>query len=146
MTYDPNWLALFEKAAETLLQFLGDACLEAHDIGSTSVPGLSAKQDIDMLLIIDDLGKILALEKLENVFCSEWKITLRYGFSKNTASHKVNFHVTEKDHGFKELNLLFRDYLRTHENIKKKYEALKLSIDANPEKHVREQGRFAKYT
>lgn len=144
--YDPNWPVLFEKEAAALREFLGEACLEVHHIGSTAVPDLSAKQDIDMVLIIDDLERSLQLEKIGFSFRGEWNIPLRYGFSKNTESHKVNLHVTEKDHGFKELNLLFRDYLRMHENIKKQYEALKLSLAANPENHVRGQGRFAKYT
>lgn len=41
--YDPQWPELFEAEAEQIKQALGDNCVTIHHIGSTSVPGLSAK-------------------------------------------------------------------------------------------------------
>ncbi len=40
--YDSQWPALFEHAAEQIRGVLGDAALEIHHVGSTSVPGLMA--------------------------------------------------------------------------------------------------------
>ena len=47
--YDPAWPDAFEREAERLRTILGDALVAVHHVGSTSVPGLSAKPIIDLL-------------------------------------------------------------------------------------------------
>jgi GrpB-like predicted nucleotidyltransferase (UPF0157 family) len=52
--YDPQWPALFEQAAEQIREALGDAALQIHHVGSTSVPGLMAKPRLDINLVVAD--------------------------------------------------------------------------------------------
>lgn len=45
---------MFEREAARVRKLLGDRVLQLEHIGSTSVPGLSAKPIIDMLLVLAD--------------------------------------------------------------------------------------------
>jgi GNAT superfamily N-acetyltransferase len=110
------------------------------------VPGLSAKDTIDILCIVNDLSSSLALQELGYVFKGELNIPLRYYFSKDTPTLKVNLHVVESDHGFIKLNLCFRDYLKNNEKARLDYEALKYYLVQDPVNFERVRGRFPKYT
>ena len=52
--YSPAWAAQFKAEAARVARALGDALLEVHHIGSTSVPGLAAKPVIDMMPVVRD--------------------------------------------------------------------------------------------
>jgi len=56
--YDPSWPELFEVEAERIKQALGHNCIRIHHIGSTSIPGLSAKPVIDMLPVVRDIQEV----------------------------------------------------------------------------------------
>ena len=47
-TYDPGWPARFESEAARLRNALGELALRIEHVGSTSVPGLHAKNIIDI--------------------------------------------------------------------------------------------------
>jgi GrpB-like predicted nucleotidyltransferase (UPF0157 family) len=52
--YDPAWPAQFARLAAQIRAALGDKALLLEHVGSTSVPGLSAKPVIDMVLAVPD--------------------------------------------------------------------------------------------
>jgi len=52
--YDPAWPSLFTRLAKQIHEALGDTILLLEHVGSTSVPGLSAKPIIDMVLAVAD--------------------------------------------------------------------------------------------
>ncbi len=52
--YDPSWPERFEREAERIAAALGERALLIEHVGSTSVPGLSAKPTIDVLLVVAD--------------------------------------------------------------------------------------------
>lgn len=52
--YDPDWPQQFEKVAAEIDEVLSDDVVLLEHVGSTSVPGLSAKPIIDMLLVVRD--------------------------------------------------------------------------------------------
>jgi hypothetical protein len=52
--YDPDWPRLFEREAERIRDVLGERVVQLEHVGSTSVPGLSAKPIIDVLLVVPD--------------------------------------------------------------------------------------------
>ena len=140
--YDPNWPYIFEKEAVLIRKALGDNCLQVHHIGSTSVPGLAAKEDIDICVVVQYLQK-----SLENyAFKGEINIPLRYFFNKNTAESKVNLHMVESDHGFLALNLSFIGYLRSHDDARLAYAGLKQDLLKKPEAYMRTNMRFSGYT
>jgi GrpB-like predicted nucleotidyltransferase (UPF0157 family) len=54
--YDESWPAGFEQMVARIRTALGEAVLELHHVGSTSVPGLPAKPIIDIDLVVADPG------------------------------------------------------------------------------------------
>jgi GrpB-like predicted nucleotidyltransferase (UPF0157 family) len=52
--YDPEWPRLFEREAARIGAALGDRAFVLEHAGSTSVPGLSAKPKIDIVLGVAD--------------------------------------------------------------------------------------------
>ena len=52
--YDTAWPALFAEEAKRIREVLGDRIALLEHVGSTSVPGLSAKPIIDMVLAVAD--------------------------------------------------------------------------------------------
>lgn len=135
VSYDSSWPQKFEIEENHIKNFLKHHALALHHIGSTSIKGLAAKKDIDILLIVTDLQKSLLLKEIGYVFKGELNIPLRYFFSKKSEDSKVNLHVVEPDHGFIALNLAFRDYLRKHPESCREYEKLKFEILKDPKNH-----------
>lgn len=50
--YDPDWPALYDNFHEMITRVLGDDILSIDHIGSTAVPGLSAKPIIDITITV----------------------------------------------------------------------------------------------
>lgn len=144
--YDPNWPNAFEKEAELIRQALGGNCLAIHHIGSTSVPGLSAKPKIDVIAVVQD--SLLARDQLEKIgiqYRGEYNIPLHYGFSKR-GDIDLNLHVYEEFHPETELNLCFRDYLRNHTNKRDDYARLKEELIQDESSFTKENSPFTNYT
>jgi len=144
--YSPEWLRIFEQEAASLRTILGAHCLHIHHFGSTSVPGLISKENIDILCVVDKLKESLNLQNFNYLFKGELNIPLRYHFSKKTSHSKINLHVVEQDNGFINLNLTFRDYLRTHPEDRKAYGELKQKILEHPQAHTRDKSGFPLYS
>lgn len=144
--YDPNWPHIYEKEAALIRQALGGNCLAIHHIGSTSVPGLSAKPKIDVIAVVQD--PLLARDQLEKIgiqYRGEYNIPLHYGFSKR-GDIDLNFHVYEEAHPEIELNLCFRDYLRNHINKRDEYARLKEELIQDESSFTKENSPFTNYT
>ena len=56
--YDDRWPEMFEAESLLIKTLLGGVAKDVHHIGSTSVPGLSAKPVIDMLLEVSDINEL----------------------------------------------------------------------------------------
>src|SRR3954452_2636022 len=52
--YDPEWPRLYEREARRTRAALGDRAIVLEHAGSTSIPGLSAKPKIDIVLGVAD--------------------------------------------------------------------------------------------
>lgn len=144
--YNPHWPQIYAAEALRIQHTLGNNFCEIHHIGSTAIPGLSAKDHIDILCIVNNLSDSLCLNQLGYEFKGELNIPLRYYFSKSTKDLKVNLHAVNPGHGFIELNLCFRDYLRKNEAPRLAYENLKLQLLQDPASFERSNGGFANYT
>ncbi len=141
--YNPEWPSLFEKEATRIKKALGDNCIAIHHIGSTSVPGLAAKPIIDCIVEVKDMHNIIeALQALEYRCRGEYNIPFRLFFS----TPNFNLHIYEKGHPEIELNLTFRDYLRTHPEARDAYAQLKTSLLTHPDALQKNAMGFAYYT
>jgi len=127
--YNPDWPRLFEVESTQLRQALGENCVAVHHVGSTAVPGLCAKPKIDIILVAKD--KTLIVQDLENLgyeYRGEFNIPFHMGFRKRPPLSNINLHIYEEGNPEVELNLLFRDYLRTHSEAREEYATLKLNL------------------
>lgn len=50
--YNSSWPQLFEAEALGVKKALGESCVAVHHVGSTAVPGLSAKPTIDIIVVV----------------------------------------------------------------------------------------------
>jgi len=143
--YDPSWPDQYKDEKQKIVDFLGNAVLAIEHVGSTSVPGMVAKKDIDIVLMIDKLENAKQLEKIGYTFKGEYNVPLRAFLSKNTEDRKVNLHVCEKDHGFFKLQVCFRDYLRAHPEAAKEYSELKTTIVKRDDAGKKHRGWISTY-
>ncbi|GKK04001.1 hypothetical protein NUBL21985_46300 [Klebsiella pneumoniae] len=98
--YDEMWPALFENERTLLQMTLGKVISRIHHIGSTSVPGLSAKPVIDILIEVANLEELdslnQAMEGIGYTVRGENGILNRRYFTKggNQRSHHIHAFAT----------------------------------------------------
>lgn len=145
--YDPQWPKIFEDEARLIRYALNDACLHIYHVGSTAVPGLDAKPVIDMILVARDFDFVIkSLETLSYPFKGELNIPCRRFFSKKVDGKDFHIHAYEQGHPEVALNLMFRDYLRSHPCIRDSYAALKRELVSQEKMHIKSNAAFTGYT
>jgi GrpB-like predicted nucleotidyltransferase (UPF0157 family) len=126
--YNDNWPKIFEQEAVSIKQALGDNCIKIHHVGSTSVPGLSAKPIIDIIAVTKvPENTIKPLELLGFNYKGEYNIPMHFGFNKKEDT-QINLHVYEQGNAEIKLNIMFRDYLRKYPEICQEYVELKNNL------------------
>ena len=130
--YDAKWPELFLELGTTLREALGEIALRIDHIGSTSIPGLDAKPIIDVQISIVSFEPLnryrVPLEDLGFVFReNNPDLTKRY-FREMPGKRRIHIHVRERGSWAEQFALLFRDYMRTHEEAVKNYAALKYRL------------------
>ncbi|MEH7441782.1 GrpB family protein [Bacillus sp. JJ1122] len=129
--YQEEWKQLFENEKECLKNIFHPNNVDIHHIGSTSVPGLSAKPIIDILLAADKLADIDQATAQIVTAGYEAKgengIPGRRYFQKSDKNgiRKVHLHAFVKGSHELQRHLVFRDYLFEHPEEAKKYAAIK---------------------
>jgi GrpB-like predicted nucleotidyltransferase (UPF0157 family) len=135
--YDDSWPKLAAKEITIICDLLPKINFEIEHIGSTAIPGLSAKPIIDLLIGVDNLTDAkLFIEPLENIGYSYWRTNPKQWhlyFVKGLPlaggtgrTHHV--HIYEKTHEDFHGKLIFRDYLRTHSDAAQEYFLLKKNL------------------
>jgi GrpB-like predicted nucleotidyltransferase (UPF0157 family) len=129
--YSAEWPATAERELDRLVHALDGLVVTGHHIGSTAVPGLSAKPVIDLLLVVREVA---GLDDHESVLrhlgyrCrGENGISGRryYTLDDDTGLRRFQVHCFTPESGEIERHLAFRDYLRTHHEAARAYEAEK---------------------
>jgi len=139
--YDPEWPALFAREEARIRAALGDRALRVEHIGSTSVPGLPAKPLIDIILAVrdsaDEPSYVPDLEAAGYVLRVRepgwYERRLFKGPEYNT-----NVHAYGVDGGADEISrmVMFRDWLRTHDDERELYERTKRELAQRVWRHV----------
>lgn len=143
--YTPAWADQYTQEAKHLARILGENLLEIHHMGSTAVPGLSAKPIIDILCVVQDLSQCILLTDYNYKFMGEFHIPCHYGFNRKAPHPKINLHIVTPHHGFIALNLSFRDALRQNKDLRLTYDALKTDLAKDPASQ-KFLGQWKKYT
>ena len=137
--YDPAWASMFVQQAKRIRQALGVRVLLLEHAGSTSVPNLSAKPVIDMILAVADSADEPAYAALLETYGYVLRIREPDWFEHRLLKAPdidANLHVFSW--GCPEIDrmLMFRDWLRTHTDDRDLYEATKHELAARTWKYV----------
>ena len=141
--YNPKWAEEFESIKSSLQEILGDLALRIDHIGSTSVPGLGAKDIIDLQITVKELDDRIRQRLIdagykywgtlahdhvpegENTSPERWE---KVFFNQPEGQRPANIHVRIEGNPNQLYPLLFRDYLRAHPNTAKSIEIIKREI------------------
>jgi GrpB-like predicted nucleotidyltransferase (UPF0157 family) len=130
--YQPDWPAQFQREVELLYPVFRKCWIAVYHIGSTSIPGMSAKPILDIMPIVEDVQKVDTLQEpladLGYIAEGEYGIEGRRYFHKGELVHFVHIHAFPPTSSHVERHILFRDYLRSHVQDAKAYETLKLGL------------------
>lgn len=128
--YDPDWPARYERLAAGIRAALGGAVLELAHVGSTSVPGLAAKDVIDLALTVadpaDEAAYVPALEPLGYVLTVR-EPSFHQHRCLRLAEPRANLHVWGPGSPEAIRQRMFRDWLRAHPEDRAVYEAAKFA-------------------
>lgn len=130
---DPAWPRRFAALAAELRAVLGDQAERIDHIGSTSVPGLGAKDVIDIQV------SVVALEPHAAVGAAlvgqGWSFMAdnpdhrkRFYFRRGDGLPDANLHVRRTGEFSQQASLLFRDHLRADATARARYEATKRAL------------------
>lgn len=148
--YDPSWPERYERARETIVSALAGLDVHVEHIGSTSVPGLGARNGIDILIglwasLDETAGVEACVERLQS-------IGFNHHFSQPGWTHLsgngCKLHLTPIGSTLWSEQILFRDYLRRHPEAASAYERLKLDLTrqhgADGTKYVEDKTAFVR--
>ena len=140
-SYQPHWVNEFTRIARRIRNLAGHAAIRIDHIGSTAIPGLGAKDVIDIQITVSDLDDVDAMTKAlrDAGFCQgdifqydvfhgkpETDPELRKLFMREPrGDRRAHIHIREFGRFNQRYALLFRDYLRSSENVRAEYELLK---------------------
>lgn len=145
VSYNPSWPGEFQKIARVLRSALADLALRIDHIGSTSVPGLAAKDRIDIQVTVESLNtpvedalNQVGYQRLEYLAdhhprrmeaqAGDWS---KWFFKPPLDQRPTNLHVHVAGRPNQRYALLFRDYLRTYPATADAYAELKRRLAGN---------------
>jgi GrpB-like predicted nucleotidyltransferase (UPF0157 family) len=129
--YDPAWPVMFEREEARVRAALGDRVRRLEHVGSTSVPGLSAKPVVDMVLAVPDSSDEAAY--LPDMEAAGYILRIR---EPDWFEHRlfkrddtvIGLHTFSDGSSEIRKMLLFRDWLRAHDDDRDLYERTKLEL------------------
>lgn len=131
LPYDKVWAQNFSNIKDELQSDLGNLSLGIEHIGSTSVPGLSAKPIIDIDVIIRDyslFGDVVdVLRSIGYRHEGDQGVIGREAFKYDGKEHlqKHHLYVCPQDSPELKRHIAFRDYLRSHPKAVREYGRIK---------------------
>lgn len=141
---DPTWAVQGERLLGRIRRVMGDRLIRSDHHGSTSVPGLPAKDVIDVQLVVADLA---AAEEVAGELAEvglvrlpdRWWDVDRDGVERDKVlaanadpGRAVNCHIRPVASPAWRDGLLLRDWLRAHPVAVAEYAALKRDLAAQP--------------
>lgn len=130
MESDPTWPRSFEVERRALAEALRALVVDGiHHVGSTSVPGLSAKPIIDILVGVESLERarpVITLVAPLGYGYFPYRANDMHWFCKPDHGHRTHhLHLDPARSDQFQSELAFRDYLRAHPATSTAYANLK---------------------
>ena len=133
--YNPEWPRMYRDEATRLEALLGDEIIAIHHIGSTSIPGMSAKPIIDILVEVHQIDRIdecieILIQK-GYLPKGEAGITGRRFVIRGDEENRLcHVHIFPRGHPDIARHIYFRDYLIAHPQEANHYSSLKVILAA----------------
>ncbi|MFH0873736.1 MAG: GrpB family protein [Candidatus Komeilibacteria bacterium] len=131
MPYQKDWPKQYNHEEKIINRVFGELAVSIEHIGSTSVEGMWAKPQIDILVIVNDLNTVDPLIQLmesqgynyQPEFC---KFNERY-FTRDAPSGErlVSVHVMQPDNPEAQSHIYLREYLKSHPEEREIYSRVK---------------------
>jgi GrpB-like predicted nucleotidyltransferase (UPF0157 family) len=133
VVYDPAWPARFARESARLTGALGTTIARLEHVGSTSVPGLAAKDIVDILLLVDSFEPESRyhpqLEQLDYHYRPDDEPNHRFYYLQTTNGKRlVHLHVCLSGGAWERELVDFRDRLRADRRLAADYERLKRDL------------------
>jgi GrpB-like predicted nucleotidyltransferase (UPF0157 family) len=130
--YDDRWPIDFEEIARPVRVAVADLDAQVEHVGSTSVPGLSAKPIIDVDVVVSSAADVpMAIDRLRSlgyVYQGDKGIGGREAFMWPRGARPHHLYVVVRGSGPHLDHLRFRNYLRDHPDVAREYAVLKASL------------------
>jgi GrpB-like predicted nucleotidyltransferase (UPF0157 family) len=130
--YDPEWPELFRQIAEPVRHALGKIAVAVEHVGSTSVPGLTAKPVIDVDVVVSSAEDVPAaierLRELGYVYQGDKGIPGREAFMWPPHAPRHHLYVVVEGSNPHVDHIRFRDYHRDHPEVAREYAQLKRAL------------------
>ncbi|MBX2837042.1 MAG: GrpB family protein [Gammaproteobacteria bacterium] len=142
--YSDDWPNQFRSEANRIIDVCGSFFLAIEHVGSTAVPGLTAKPIVDILVGVSDLGiaeqMVPGMESIGYDYPGNIGIPGDRIFGRDPGFRLFLVHVVEHDSQRWTDYLHFRDALRANKLLSEEYAKLKTEIS---EKHPEGRGIYA---
>jgi len=144
--YQHSWPLDFESIAKNLRIALGDLAIRIDHIGSTSVPGLAAKDVIDIQISVADfspavitamntagyqLKKQISWDHVPPLFAETEENWQKLFFQAPPGQRRTHTHMRILGRSNQRYPILFRDFLRSHPATAQAYAELKRQLAAH---------------
>lgn len=132
VAYDPAWPERFDNERALLQRTIGPLIDGGiHHVGSTAVPGLTAKPIIDVMAGVSSLDEARQFfDALAEIGYCYWphRPWMHWFCKPSPAERTHHLHLIESGHPQFAARLAFRDYLRAHPDAAHAYAALKVEL------------------
>ena len=141
--YRRSWPDTFERIGASLLGILSPLALRIDHIGSTSVPGMAAKDVIDVQVTVEALTSAVTAQLVDAGYQYKSHVThdhvpagedpdpklwRKLFFIQPEGERRANLHVRAAGKPNQQYPLLFRDYLRAHPDAARTIERIKREL------------------
>ena len=134
MDYQNDYKKIYEKEKENLLKIYKDKIKQIDHVGSTAIIGIKSKPIVDILIQTDDLENFKKFTE-ENVEGATYTVkkepTMGGDYlirKEEDGKVKAFIHVYKTGDMKGITSIMFRDYLNSHEDERKRYEDLKMEL------------------
>jgi len=130
--YNAEWFTLFEQLRDHISTAVGDTAVAIEHVGSTAVPGLSAKPVIDMSIVVENLsGVATAIAQLATLgykHRGNLGIEGREAFQNPPDTSAHHLYVCRQGSLALRNHLAVRDFLRSDTEAAESYGELKQKL------------------
>lgn len=141
--FTPDWKNIFKLHAKRIRDVLGHEIIAIGHVGSTSIPGMIAKPNIDIMVTVPDISRIAnyrdKMESFGYISHGDYSHIHEEYFTEDLPSGErvVSIHVLQTGNPEITRHLNFRDYLMANKEARELYIKTKRDLYAKHQNHYR---------